>query len=98
MANKKTIRIDPEIKDLLPEFLKNRKKDIELILSLIDKNEFSKISDLAHKMKGSGKLYSFDHISEIGYSFEQAAQKKDSEQIKKLCSQLNNFLDNIEVK
>ncbi|MCX7716419.1 MAG: Hpt domain-containing protein [Endomicrobia bacterium] len=64
------VYVDPEIKEFIPEFLENRKKDIKDMLSLLTKNDFENIRVIGHKMKGSGKLYGFYEISQTGQHLE----------------------------
>lgn len=92
-SSRKLIYIDPEVKDFIPEFLENRKRDSKIILNNLEQNDFAKIRELGHKMMGSGKLFGFERISKIGYLLDYAARKKDKMQIQKLCLELLTYLD-----
>jgi len=55
------------------------------------------ILKLGHSMRGAGGGYGFDAITDIGRSLENAAKEKDSEEIRKWISELQNYLQRVEV-
>jgi HPt (histidine-containing phosphotransfer) domain-containing protein len=91
------VKVDPEIADLIPGFLQNRKKDINIMGSCLTAQNFEQIERLGHSMKGSGAGYGFDGISEIGKSIEMAAKEKDIEKIKKGIQDLKAYLGRVEI-
>ncbi|MBI5186478.1 MAG: Hpt domain-containing protein [Nitrospinae bacterium] len=91
------VRVDPDIQDLIPDFLKMRRDDIKSIQSALLKNDLRTIEILGHSMKGSGGGYGFDRISEIGGVLEIAAKNDNKEGIRKQTADLSNYLDRVEV-
>jgi HPt (histidine-containing phosphotransfer) domain-containing protein len=91
------VKVDPEIADLIPGFLNNRKKDIEYIESCLEVQDFEQIERLGHSMKGSGAGYGFNGISEIGESIEIAGKEKDIEGIKEGIVNLKDYLDRVKI-
>lgn len=91
------IKVDPEIADLIPGFLNNRKKDIQDLESCLEVGNFEQIERLGHSMKGSGAGYGFDGISEIGKSIEIAGKEKDVKAIKEKIEDLRDYLDRVEI-
>lgn len=91
------IHIDPDLKELIPGYLENRRKDIREILRSLDQENMRPIQLLGHSMKGSGGGYGFDFISEIGRAIEAAAKEKSGKNIKGYITKLENFLDRVEV-
>jgi HPt (histidine-containing phosphotransfer) domain-containing protein len=96
-SNKIKLTIDTSLKDVVPQYLENRKKDISNIKSHIQGGDFENIRILAHSMKGSGGGYGFDEITKIGASMEQAAKDKNRNSIEKFLSRLEAYLSNIEI-
>jgi HPt (histidine-containing phosphotransfer) domain-containing protein len=82
---------------LIPNFLKNRKKDIKEVENSLKKEDFETIERVGHSMKGSGSIYGFDGISEIGKCIESSAKNKNSEEIQDNLSKLKNYLDRVEI-
>jgi hypothetical protein len=87
--------LDPDLRDLIPGYLKNRRKDIKTITNSIKIADFDKIRMLAHSMRGSGGGYGFMPISKIGEALEEAARIKDLNQIKKHLDELSDFLERV---
>ncbi len=82
---------------LVPNFLKNREKDIKGINESLEKGDFETIERLGHSMKGSGSIYGFDGVSELGKIIEGSAKNKDSEGIKKNLAELREYLNRVEI-
>jgi K+-sensing histidine kinase KdpD len=96
-VEKVVIHADPEIADLIPKFLDNRQKDINLIESALEKNDFEAIRMLGHSMKGAGGGYGFDGVTEIGRNLEEAAKEADSNKIRNGVHELAEYLRRVEV-
>lgn len=89
---------DPDTAPLVPEFLRNRRDDVEAIRSLLEAAEFGRVQSLGHRMKGTGKSYGFATISRIGASIEQAAHQNDAASIEQLVNDLAAYLDRVKVE
>jgi signal transduction histidine kinase len=94
---KVVIHADPEIADLIPKFLDNRQKDIHLIETALEKNDFEAIRLLGHSMKGAGGGYGFDGVTEIGKNLEEAAKEANSDKIRNGVHELAEYLRKVEV-
>jgi len=98
MEEKKiVVKIDPDLEDLIPDYLENRDKDIKSISESLEKGDFESVRIIGHSMKGSGGGYGFDRISEIGKTIEDSAKEKNLNEIKKGVEQLSHYLQNVEV-
>ena len=82
---------------LIPNFLKNREKDIKEVENSLKRKDFETIERLGHSMKGSGSIYGFDGISELGKKIEASAKNGNSEEIKTSLSELKDYLNRIEI-
>lgn len=89
------VRVDPDLIDIIPPFLENRKKDIHSILEALKIEDYETIQILGHSMKGSGGGYGFHVITDIGRSLEEAAKKKDTDAIKKCLKDLSHYLERV---
>jgi HPt (histidine-containing phosphotransfer) domain-containing protein len=92
-----SVRVNKDLKDLIPGFLENRQKDIKAIREALAHNDYEMVQILGHSMKGSGGGYGFDRITEIGSALEQAAKNKNSEEVKKWVNQLVTYLERIDI-
>lgn len=92
------VQLDESILPLVPEYLENRKEDIQRIKHALGKGNFSTIEDLGHKMKGSGKCFGFDKISMLGHRIEVSAKEQDADEIEKSVGQMQDYLTNLRIK
>ncbi|MBI2890364.1 MAG: Hpt domain-containing protein [Nitrospirae bacterium] len=91
------VTVDPDLEDLVPGFLQNRHKDVEAIRLAVEREDWATLQRLGHSMKGSGGGYGFDSITTLGAGIETAAKARDTSAIERLVSELDSYLDHIEV-
>lgn len=91
------VNVDPDLEDLIPDFMDNRLEDIKSITEALEKKDFETIRILGHSMKGSGGGYGFDDITKIGGFMERASMESDAEEIKKWVDELSSYLKRVEV-
>ena len=89
--------VDPDLKDLIPNYLDNRRRDNEMILSALDKNDMETIRILGHTMKGSGGGYGFNAITDIGALLEKSAREGDTGGVRLGIERLDAYLNQVEV-
>ena len=82
---------------LIPNFLENKEKDINKINESLENGDFETIERLGHSMKGSGSIYGFDGITELGKTIEISAKEKNAEEIKNNVSELKDYLGRVEI-
>ncbi|MEP6887572.1 MAG: Hpt domain-containing protein [Nitrospirales bacterium] len=91
------ISIDPDLRDLIPGFLQNRRLDIQALQEAVVVGNFDTIRTVGHRMRGDGGGYGFHMISEIGHALETAALQKNSQEITARVQELTTYLGRIEV-
>lgn len=89
------IHIDPDLAPIVPNFLKNRRKDVQILKTSIKKGHLDMIRTLGHRMKGDGSGYGFDAISRIGQDLEEAALKGELSSIRRHTAELEHFLAHV---
>ena len=93
-----TVRIEADLEELIPGFLKSRETDIEKVRGFLAENDFESIELLGHSLKGNGAGYGFDGLTTIGQKLEQAAKDKSPAEIDKSLDDLAEYLENLEVE
>lgn len=88
---------DEDLIDLIPLYLENRQKDLEILKQAYTQNDLETIRSLGHKMKGSGGGYGLDRISEIGKELEEAAKAQYSDAIQNGIAALQDFLERVDI-
>lgn len=91
------VHADPVLARLLPTFLARRRQDLTLINQELERDGFSALEQLGHNLKGTGRSYGFDGISETGKALEQAAQHHDAAEIRRQATELAEYLRRIRV-
>ena len=94
---KVTVYIDPDLAEIVPGFLENRRRDVQFLQTALQHNDLKTIRVLGHRMKGDGGGYGFDTISAIGEALELAAAQQDRLTIEHQTSKLNDFLTRLDV-
>jgi histidine phosphotransfer protein HptB len=96
-TNQLTVEISRDLEDIVPIFLDNRKKDIQILRDALSKQDFGTVQMLGHRMKGDGGGFGFDRITEIGAEMERAAKLEDRPTIEQHIRQLEDFLTRVTV-
>lgn len=91
------VHVDADIEELIPGFLQNRHRDVKTIIYALEYGDYETIKLLGHSMRGCGRGYGFNEITNIGRSLETAAKEKNSGEIKKWIDELSNYLERVEV-
>jgi PAS domain S-box-containing protein len=91
------VRANPNIADLIPGFLENRRHDVTAMLDALDANDFAIVENLAHGMKGAGGSWGFQDITDIGAALERSAESADNEGSRKWVGELSRYLDRVEI-
>ncbi|MBI2884269.1 MAG: Hpt domain-containing protein [Candidatus Methylomirabilis oxyfera] len=92
------VYVDEELADLIPEFLENRRRDVEQIKRLAQEGKYEELARLGHNLKGSGGGYGFPEISAIGKRIEEAGARSDREAMTTLCERLATYLATVTVQ
>lgn len=91
------VRVDPDLVDLIPGFLANKRKDADKIADAAARADYEALRGIGHKLKGEGGGYGLDTISEIGVALETAAAARDPGAARKCHGELVDYLDSVEI-
>jgi CheY-like chemotaxis protein len=88
---------DPEVAPLVPAFLAQRRADVGAFRDALGARAYQAIQSTAHKMKGTGRGYGFDTISRLGGELEVAAHEQDTDAMRRLIDELDDYLRRVTV-
>jgi len=91
------IQVDPDLSDLMPGFLANKRADVDKILAAAAAADYAALRGIGHKIKGEGGSFGFDRISEIGAEVERAAIDQDLTEIRRCGENLTTYLESVEL-
>jgi HPt (histidine-containing phosphotransfer) domain-containing protein len=86
------VKVDPDLIEIVPQFLENVIDDIAAIGEAVAEGDFEKARILGHSMKGAGAGYGFDRLSDYGKVIESAAAAKDASLIDAQVANVRAYL------
>ena len=78
---------------LLEKYFLDLKEKLDLLRTYLKNEDMTGIRTIAHQLKGSGKSYGFQEISEIGGGLSACAKGEDLPGLEGLVGRLGAFLD-----
>jgi CheY-like chemotaxis protein/HPt (histidine-containing phosphotransfer) domain-containing protein len=90
------MRSNTKFADRIPAYLLNCRQNVNLMLDALDRVDLETVTILGHQMSGSGGMFGFQEITNIGAALEQAAHSADSEASREWVSHLSSYLDHVE--
>ncbi len=96
-SDKIIVNVDPEIQDLLPQYIDKKKAEIFLLWEAFNKSDFALIESIGHRIKGNAGGFGLIDLGLIGGSLERVAMMRDLVQIKIKILELENYLENLEI-
>lgn len=97
MQEKIHLSVEPGLRELLPGFLANRRKDIEAIGRALHSGNLEAIRVVGHNIRCFSRVYGFDDLTALGEEIHQAAAERSMLRIVHAQSQLADYLSRIEL-
>ncbi len=91
------VEIDPEISDLIPDFLQHKRDDLSMLIGALERGDFDALRSVGHRMKGEGAGFGFQVMSDIGVMLEEAGQTRNLKLAQEQVWALSRYLDHVEV-
>lgn len=91
------VRPDPDLEDLIPSFLGNRRTDLTDIRDAIERRDFEFIRRTAHTLKGICRPYGFEHLETLSKELEGAGEREDIASVENVAVQMQEYLDNVRI-
>jgi len=87
--------IDSDFEELIPNFLENRKTDVDRLKKLVLEKDYTMIGNLGHSISGVGFNYGFDFIGKIGVELQRNVATENLLEIENLIESLEKYIDNV---
>ena len=91
------VRVDPQLKPMIPSFLKKRGADLAELKAALRANDLEAIRLTGHRLKGKGSGYGFPGISKVGDALDHAVARRDLFGIREAIEELESYLQRIEL-
>ena len=83
---------DDEWAEMQEMYINHTFKELKSIKENINSTTFDSLRTFGHNIKGSGGMYGFNEITEMGTTIESAAKDENMDQIKSGLDNLETFL------
>jgi len=84
---------NPKFANRIPAYLESCRQNVIVMLDALDRVDFGTVTKLGHQMSGSGGMFGFQAITDIGGAIEHAAGSADTDASRKWVGELSNYLD-----
>ena len=92
------VEIDKDIEEIIPDFLKHRNEEINILKTALANRNFTEIQSIGHKVSGNAGSYGFDQLGTYGAALEKLAIEQNKNGINEQISNFENYLTSIEIK
>jgi CheY-like chemotaxis protein len=90
------LRAKSKSADRIPAYLRNCRRNAIVMLDALDRGDFEIVTSLGHQMRGSGGMFGFQAITDIGAALGEAAGSADNDASRKWVGELSTYLDGID--
>ena len=91
------VTVAKDLEDLIPTFLKNRKKELDNLRVALASADFEQLRQLGHRMKGVGVSYGFERVSALGKHIEDGARSGDRALLDATIKEYGDYLGKVQV-
>ena len=91
------VRPDPDLEDLIPSFMQNRKNELVELEGFVSRGDFEAIRRLAHTWKGICRPYGFVHLETLSRSLEEAGERQHIEDTKGIVAEIRDYIANVRI-
>ena len=91
------VRPDPDLQDLIPSFMDNRRNELVEIENAIERGDFESLRRFAHTWKGICRPYGFLQLEILSRSLEGAAERENQQETRELAALIRRHLDQVQI-
>ena len=91
------VTVAKDLEDLIPTFMKNRRKELETLRAALDAGDMEQMRQLGHRMKGVGNSYGFELVSVLGKQIEDGAKATDRVGLEARLLEYTDYLDRVTI-
>ena len=92
------VEVDPNLADLIPEFLKDIRATAAKMSGLAGRGDLEAVRRLAHQVKGSGGGYNFHTVTAMGRAIEASAIAGDGAGAGRVIALLEKYVSTVQWK
>jgi HPt (histidine-containing phosphotransfer) domain-containing protein len=93
-----TVLVEPEVLELVPQFLENRKKDLEALEKALATGDLDAAARIGKAWRGTAGSYGFHFLAGEGQVIEERAAAGDKEAVAERLAVLDDYLRRLDVR
>jgi HPt (histidine-containing phosphotransfer) domain-containing protein len=97
MNDKIRLHVEPVLRELVPGFLENRRRDLDRMRQALVAGDLGAIRDVGHNIRAFSRVYGFDELTALGEEIRCAADECSTLRIVHLQGQLADYLSRVEI-
>jgi hypothetical protein len=97
MRMKIRLEVEPSLKELVPDFLENRRRDLERMRRALQAGDLAAIRDVGQNIRCFSRVYGFDDLTALGEEIRCAADECSTMRIVSLQGKLADYLSRVEI-
>ena len=91
-----TLEIDPLLADLVPDYVREKRRQLQELRRLIAEHDMDRVKRIAHDIKGTGSAYGIPDVTRLGRALETAGQHGDENAAALLVDELDILLSRVQ--
>jgi HPt (histidine-containing phosphotransfer) domain-containing protein len=95
--NAYTVTLARDFQDLIPEFIENRRRELQALRAALAAGRYDQLGELGHRMRGIGTSYGFDRVSMLGGQIEDQARIADRDGLAARIAEYAEYLARVKV-
>jgi HPt (histidine-containing phosphotransfer) domain-containing protein len=92
---RKEVKVPAILLDLIPQYLINRRLELEALEIALAEKDYDSIQSTGHKLKGNAGSYGFYDLTELGSTLEKAGKEKDLELASTSIHDYREYIENV---
>ena len=90
--------IEKELEELIPIYIEHRRNDMNVLKTALAEQDFEKLKQSGHSLKGSGGGYGMHRLTDLGADLEESAKKQDINVAADVIDKIEEYLSNVVIK
>lgn len=84
--------VDPDLKDLVPGYMHNRRSDLQSAIDALRIGDYPRLQRIGHNLRGTAASYGFSGMTDIGNRMEHAAIDRNNSALQDSIDDLSSYL------
>ncbi len=95
--NAYTVTVAKDLEDLIPEFVENRRRELESLRAALAAGAFERLRQLGHRMRGVGNSFGFERVSSLGGQIEEGATRANRGELEARIAEYADYLSRVRI-